>query len=80
MLRGPFVMEGLMTGALAGALAGAIAGGAWLLATRFAAATYAQILPGVGLTSMRYVVAAVIVAGLLLGALTSTLGFRGHRV
>ncbi len=80
MLRGPFVMEGLMTGALAGALAGAVAGGAWLLATRFAAATYAQILPGVGLTSMRYVVAAVIVAGLLLGALTSTLGFRRHRV
>jgi hypothetical protein len=29
---------------------------------------------------MRYVVAAVIVAGLLLGALTSTLGFRRHRV
>jgi ABC-type ATPase involved in cell division/cell division protein FtsX len=80
MLRGPFVMEGLMTGALAGALAGAVAGGAWLLASRFAAATYAQVLPGVGLTSMRYVVAAVIVAGLLLGALTSTLGFRRHRV
>jgi ABC-type ATPase involved in cell division/cell division protein FtsX len=80
MLRGPFVMEGLMTGALAGALAGAIAGGAWLLASRFATATYAQVLPGVGLTSMRYVVAAVIVAGLLLGALTSTLGFRRYRV
>jgi len=80
MLRGPFVMEGLMTGALAGALAGAAAGGAWLLASRFAAATYAQVLPGVGLTSMRYVVAAVIVAGILLGALTATLGFRRYRV
>jgi len=80
MLRGPFVVEGLMTGALAGALAGAIAGGAWLLASRFATATYAQVLPGVGLTSMRYVVAAVIVAGLLLGALTATLGFRRYRV
>ncbi len=80
MLRGPFVMEGLMTGALAGALAGAIAGGAWLLASRLATATYAQVLPGVGFTSMRYVVAAVIVAGLLLGALTSTLGFRRYRV
>ena len=80
MLRGPFVMEGLMTGALAGALAGAIAGGAWLLASRFATATYAQVLPGVGLTSMRYVVDAVIVAGLLLGALTATLGFRRYRV
>ena len=80
MLRGPFVVEGVMTGALAGALAGAIAGGAWLLAARFAAATYAQVLPGVGLTSMRYLVAGLIVAGLLLGALTSTLGFRRYRV
>ncbi len=80
MLRGPFVVEGVMTGALAGALAGAVAGGAWLLALRFAAATYAQVLPGVGLTSMRYVVAGLIVAGLLLGALTSTLGFRRYRV
>jgi len=79
MLRGPFVVEGVMTGALAGALAGAVAGGIWLLATRFAAATYAQVLPGVGLTSMRYVVAGIIVAGLLLGALTSTLGFRRYR-
>jgi cell division transport system ATP-binding protein len=80
MLRGPFMIEGLMTGALAGAVAGAIAGGAWLLAQRFAAATYAQVLPGVGLTSMRYVVAAVIIAGMVLGALTATLGFRRYRV
>jgi ABC-type ATPase involved in cell division/cell division protein FtsX len=76
MLRGPFMVEGLMTGALAGAIAGLIAGGTWLLASRFAAATYAQVLPGVGLTSMRYIVAGIIVAGLILGALTATLGFR----
>ena len=80
MLRGPFVVEGLMTGALAGALAGAIAGGFWLLATRFAAATYAQVLPGVDLTAMRYVVAAAIVAGVLLGTLTAAMGFRRFRV
>ncbi len=80
MLRGPFVVEGLMTGALSGALAGGVVAGGWLLASRFAAATYAQVLPGVGLTSMRYVVAAVIVAGLLMGALTATLGFRRYRV
>ena len=80
MLRGPFVVEGVMTGALAGAIAGAITGGVWFLSSRFAAATYAQVLPGVGLTSMRYVVAAVIVAGLLLGALTATMGFRRYRV
>ena len=79
MLRGPFVVEGVFTGALAGAIAGALIGGAWLLASRFAAATYAQVLPGVGLNSVRYVVAAVIVSGLLLGALTATLGFRRPR-
>ena len=80
MLRGPFMVEGLMTGALAGTVAGAIAGGIWLLATRFEAATYAQVLPGVDLTAMRYVVAAAIVAGVLLGTLTATLGFRRFRV
>ena len=80
MLRGPFVVEGLMTGALAGALAGAIAGGFWLVATRFAAATYAEVLPGVDFTAMRYVVAAAIVAGVLLGTLTATMGFRRFRV
>ena len=79
MLRGPFVIEGVMTGALAGAIAGALVGGAWLLALRFAAATYAQVLPGVGLTSVRYVIAGVIVAGILLGTLTATLGFRRPR-
>jgi cell division transport system ATP-binding protein len=79
MLRGPFVVEGLMTGALAGALAGALVGGAWLLATRFAAATYTLVLPGVGQNSVRYVLAAVIVTGILLGVLTSTLGFRRIR-
>jgi ABC-type ATPase involved in cell division/cell division protein FtsX len=79
MLRGPFVTEGLMTGALAGALAGAVVAGAWLLSTRFAAETYAQVLPGVGPNAVRYVIAAVIVAGLVLGALTSMLGFRRIR-
>jgi cell division protein FtsX len=79
MVHGPFVTEGLVTGALAGALAGAVVAGAWLLASSFAAQTYSQILPGVGQDSVRYVVAAVMVAGLVLGALTATLGFRRIR-
>jgi ABC-type ATPase involved in cell division/cell division protein FtsX len=79
MLRGPFVTEGLMTGALAGALAGAAVAGAWLLASRFAWETYSQVLPGVGPNSVRYVVAALMVAGLVLGALTAMLGFRRIR-
>ncbi|MGH7764783.1 MAG: permease-like cell division protein FtsX [Candidatus Dormibacteraceae bacterium] len=79
MLRGPFVVEGLTTGALAGALAAAVVAGAWLLAMKFQAATYAQVLPGVTATSVRYVLAAVIVAGLLLGSGTAMLGFRQTR-
>jgi ABC-type ATPase involved in cell division/cell division protein FtsX len=79
MLRGPFVTEGLMTGALAGALAGAAVAGTWLLASLFASETYSQVLPGVDPDAVRYVVAAVMVAGLALGALTAMLGFRRIR-
>ena len=79
MLRDPFVIEGLTTGALAGAVAGAIVGGAWVLAGQFSGATYVDLLPGVGLTAARDVVAAVIVAGMALGVLTSLLSFRRVR-
>lgn len=79
MVRGPFVTEGLTTGALAGALAGAAVAGAWVLASSFASQTYSEILPGVGPDSVRYVTAAVMVAGLVLGALTAMLGFRRIR-
>jgi cell division protein FtsX/energy-coupling factor transporter ATP-binding protein EcfA2 len=79
MLRDPFVIEGLTTGALAGAVAGAVVGGAWVLAGKFAGATYIDLLPGVGLTAARDVVAAVIVLGMVLGILTSLLSFRRVR-
>ena len=79
MVRGPFVTEGLMTGAIAGALAGAAVAGAWVLASSVGSETYSQILPGVGAESVRYVTAALIVAGVLLGALTAMLGFRRMR-
>jgi cell division protein FtsX len=76
MVRGPFVFEGLTTGALAGALAAAVVAGAYLLATQFESTVYVQVLPGVDATVVRYVLAAVITAGLVLGAATATLGFR----
>jgi cell division transport system permease protein len=79
MLRGPFVVEGLMTGAIAGVLAAAAVAGAWWLAINFESATYAQVLPGVGPASVQYAAAAVIAAGLVLGTLTSMLGFRRIR-
>ncbi|HVH62699.1 MAG TPA: permease-like cell division protein FtsX, partial [Candidatus Dormibacteraeota bacterium] len=76
MLRGPFVIEGLTTGALAGALAAAIVAGVWLAAVRFESAVYTQVLPRVDATSVQYLIAAVIVAGLLLGTATALLSFR----
>lgn len=79
MLRGPFVIEGLMTGALAGALAAGVVAGAWLLAIRFESSIYAQLLPGVDAVSVQYVLAAVISAGLILGAGTAMFGFRRAR-
>lgn len=79
MLRGPFAVEGLTTGALAGALAAGVVAATWLAATRFESALYTQVLPGVDATSVRYILAAVIAAGLLLGAGTALLGFRKAR-
>lgn len=79
MVRDPFVIEGLMTGAIAGAVAGAVVGGAWLLAARFAQLTYVDLLPGVGSTTARTVVAGVIIAGMVIGVLTSLLSFRRVR-
>jgi cell division transport system permease protein len=79
MLRDPFIVEGLMTGAIAGAFAGAVVGAAWLLATQFSRSTFVELLPGVGFTAAREIVACVIVAGMLLGVLTSLLSFRRVR-
>ena len=79
MLRDPFVIEGLMTGAIAGFIAGALVAGAYLLAMRFADATYVQVLPGVGLTTTRFVIAGVVIAGMVLGVATSILSFRRVR-
>ncbi len=71
MLRGPFLVEGLTTGAFAGVTAAALVGGAWLLTERFAAATYAEVLPGVGRVAIQDLAAGIIVAGLALGSLTA---------
>jgi cell division transport system permease protein len=79
MLRDPFIIEGLTTGAIAGLIAGAIVGGAWYLAALFAKATYVVLLPDLHLTAAEDVVAAVIVAGMALGVLTSLLSFRRVR-
>jgi len=76
MLRGPFLVEGVTTGAFAGLAAAAVVGGAWLLADRFAAATYAEVLPGVGRAAIQDLAAGIIVAGLALGGVTAWNGLR----
>jgi hypothetical protein len=52
---------------------------AFLLAMRFESAVYLQVLPGVDATAVQYVLAAVITAGLVLGAATALFGFRKAR-
>lgn len=79
MMRDPFIVEGLTTGALAGLAAGAIVGGLWYGTVLFARSTYVDLLPGVGLTSVRDAVAFVVIAGMALGVLTSLLSFRRVR-
>jgi cell division transport system permease protein len=71
MLRGPFLVEGVTTGAFAGVAAAAIVAAAWLLADRFAFATYAEVLPGVGQAAIQDLAAGIILAGVALGSLTA---------
>ena len=54
-------------------------GGVWVVATQVAGTTFIDLLPGVGLTAARMVVASVIAAGMILGVLTSLLSFRRVR-
>ena len=76
MLRGPFVVEGLTTGAFAGVFAAVIVAGAWLLAQRFATATFSEVLPGLGLATLQYLAAAIILGGIAIGSLTAWNGLR----
>jgi cell division transport system permease protein len=76
MIRGPFVMEGVATGALAGVIAAALVAGAWLLAGRASAAVYAAVLPGVGPRAVELDAAALITAGMALGAIAAAFGVR----
>ena len=76
MLKGPFVVEGFTSGAFAGLLAAAAVGGGWLLAQRFATATFAEVLPGVGLTLIEDLAAGIILAGIAVGSLTAWSGLR----
>jgi cell division transport system permease protein len=76
MLRGPFLVEGFTSGAFAGVAAAAVVGGAWILAERFAAATYAEVLPGVGRAAIQDLGAGIIIGGIALGGLTAWNGLR----
>lgn len=73
MVRGPFLVEGALTGGIAGVAAGTVTlviGLAVVIAGR---STFAQVAPGVGIATCFVAAAAVVVAGLLLGAVASLL-------
>jgi cell division transport system permease protein len=76
MVRAPFVVEGALTGVTAGLLAGAgVSLGGGLLLARFGAAM-AGVLPGLDFLLIGAVSAAVLFAGLLLGAAAGLGGVR----
>ncbi len=76
MVRGPFVVEGLTTGAFAGAVAAALVAVAWRLANQAGAGVYEAILPGVGLRALELDAAALMTAGMALGAVAAAFGVR----
>ncbi len=76
MIRGPFVVEGVMTGALAGVTAAVLVACAWWLAGKGSAALYAAVFPGVGGRAVELDAAALITAGMALGAAAAAFGVR----
>lgn len=76
MVRGPFVVEGIMTGALAGVLGAGLVAGAWWALSRGGSVIYEAVLPGVGLRAVEIDAAALISAGMLLGAVAAAFGVR----
>lgn len=76
MIRGPFVVEGITTGALAGALAASMVAAGWWLAGRGGGGLYAALLPGVDVRALELDAAALMSAGMVLGAIAAAFGVR----
>jgi len=76
MVRGPFIVEGIMTGALGGVAGAALVAVAWWLLGKGGPALYSAVLPGVGLRAVEIDAAVVIMVGMALGAVASAFGVR----
>lgn len=76
MLRGPFVIEGLMTGALGGVAAGVAVLALWLALAELGTRTYTDLLPGVTERAVEVLVASLITAGMLMGSVAASFGVR----
>jgi cell division transport system permease protein len=76
MVRGPFVIEGVMTGALGGVAGAVLVAGAWWLLGRGGPALSAAVLPGVGLRAVEIDAAILISVGMALGAIAAAFGVR----
>ncbi|MGH7919612.1 MAG: cell division protein FtsX [Candidatus Dormibacteraceae bacterium] len=78
MIRAPFLVEGGLTGVVAGLVAALVIGIAGESALRAAAAQSQLLAPGVGQREVLATAAALLVAGLVLGAACSLLALRRH--
>jgi cell division transport system permease protein len=76
MVRGPFVVEGALTGIVGGLLAGVSVGGLCLVAVEKGQALYVQWLPGLSPETAVTTLAALVVAGFVVGASASAFELR----
>jgi cell division transport system permease protein len=78
MVRGPFVLEGALTGAVAGLIGFAVTLMAGLAAVAVGARSFSQLLPGITPASVLVISALVLLAGLVLGSVSSLVGIHKH--
>jgi cell division transport system permease protein len=78
MVRGPFVIEGAVTGAAAGAVSGLLALVVCVVSIQAGAASFAQIAPGLTFQAGFAIALLLLVAGPLLGSVSSLGSVRRH--
>ncbi len=78
MVRGPFILEGVLTGMLSGIIAGAGLIGVGILVIREAKGVYLNAAPGLSRASFEMTAIMVLLAGLAMGLIAASIGVRRH--
>jgi cell division transport system permease protein len=78
MVRGPFVLEGALTGSVAGVFAFAVTLGVGLALVAIGARSFSQLVPGLTAVAVLVIALCVLLAGALLGSVSSLVGIHRH--